>query len=277
MRTNDLFAWIKERHSIYTRRKAGQKKPWTEDEILLNYRFCNVYRELDKVTIWITNNWRKPYENDPGVWFAMMVSRLVNWPDTLAVIGYPSPWNRKAFVDGIKSRAGLGKAYGSAYIVSTNGRIMDKDSYLADHVCQPMWDQRDKLRPTNNDTLDSFHKRLMKCNGMGSFMAAQVVADVKYTPWLKNAKDWHTWAAPGPGSMRGLNRVMDRPIDATWPGMSWQNQLVELKTVIDALAEKEGMPPIHGQDLQNCLCEWDKYERTRLGQGKPRSGYLGRG
>jgi hypothetical protein len=31
--------------------------------------------------------------------------------------------------------------------------------------------------------------------------------------------------------------------------------------------------PLHAQDLQNCLCEFDKYERARLGQGVPKQIY----
>jgi hypothetical protein len=31
----------------------------------------------------------------------------------------------------------------------------------------------------------------------------------------------------------------------------------------------------HLQDVQNCLCEFDKYERVKYGQGKPRSSYPG--
>jgi len=41
------------------------------------------------------------------------------------------------------------------------------------------------------------------------------------------------------------------------------------------LAAEVGMPKIHMQDLQNCLCEFDKYERVRLGEGRPRNGYRG--
>ena len=84
MRTDDLFAFVRERHQIYLRRKAGQTKPWTTDPILQQYRFCNVYRELDTVTKWIRDNWRRPHCDDPDLWFAMVVARLVNWPDTMA-------------------------------------------------------------------------------------------------------------------------------------------------------------------------------------------------
>lgn len=29
------------------------------------------------------------------------------------------------------------------------------------------------------------------------------------------------------------------------------------------------------QDIQNCLCEFDKYERVRLGEGAPKQRYPG--
>jgi hypothetical protein len=29
-----------------------------------------------------------------------------------------------------------------------------------------------------------------------------------------------------------------------------------------------------GQDLQNCLCEMDKFERVRLGEGKPKRRFV---
>jgi hypothetical protein len=46
-----LCYFVRERHNIYLRRKAGKPKPWTEDPILQRNYFCNVYRELDKTTV----------------------------------------------------------------------------------------------------------------------------------------------------------------------------------------------------------------------------------
>ena len=41
------------------------------------------------------------------------------------------------------------------------------------------------------------------------------------------------------------------------------------------MAYDADLPPIHAQALQNCLCEFDKYERVRLGEGRPRNNYPG--
>lgn len=284
MRYKDLFAWMKERHAICTRREAGKPKPWTTDPILQSYRFCNVYRELDTVTQWIASNWRQPWAHDRDLWFAMVVARLVNWPDTLFTLesaiyrGGSVQWYPLAFVKQMHRRRDAGeKVFSGAYIVSTNGHKMDKAEYLAEHVLTPLWQARAQVRPREGDTLASFHARLMEFDGMGSFMAAQVVADVKYTPGgvLLGAPDWWTWAASGPGSRRGLNRVCGFSVDDPWREERWLEDLSALQTSVDRLMAKAKMPRLHAQDLQNCLCEFDKYERVRLGEGKPRSLYPG--
>src|ERR1700730_3740631 len=47
-----FFDWCRERHSVFEKRLAGQQFPWTDDPILTEYIFCNVFREQDKVTRW---------------------------------------------------------------------------------------------------------------------------------------------------------------------------------------------------------------------------------
>ena len=278
MRTKELFAFIKERHAIYIRRAAGQPKPWTRDPILQQYRFCNIYRELDAVTQWIAANWRKPHKADTHLWFAMVVARLFNSPETLQAIGYSVPWQPSRVKKILHERQDVGlRNFNTAYMVATNGCVMNKIEYLAQYVLEPLWRDRKKINAVYStcNTLAWFHRLLMQYQGLGSFMAAQVVADLKYVQPLHSATDWWMWAASGPGSRRGLNRVMGYEVNAPWNEATWYLNLMTLKAAIDPLVAKAGMPPIHAQDLQNSLCEWDKYERTRLGQGRPRQLYPG--
>lgn len=273
-RVKELVAFARERHQIYIHREAGVKKPWTKDKILQNFRFCNVYRELDTVTAWIRENWRDPNSGDPNLFFAMTVARLINWPATLAEIGYPKKWDAARFAKIVNGREG--KAYSGAYIVSTNGNKMNKAEYLGQRVLTPLWENRKTIAPVRGDTLAAFHTRLMKYDGLGSFIAAQVVCDTKYamrSP-LSDAHDWGTWAASGPGSRRGLNRVIGCATDAPWNENKWLLTMHALHGEFNALWPKDWQP-VNMQDLQNCLCEFDKYERTRLGEGRPRSTYPG--
>lgn len=260
-----FIGFIIERHKVYLARTAGKPKPWTQDHMLQQYKFTNVYRELDRVTKWIEVNWRTPYENDAHLWFAMVVARLVNWPPTLLEISssvfekHKVKWNPEKFVMAMHRRKDADEqVFSGAYIVSTNGRAMDKAEYLASEVLTPLWDARSNL--TAAPTLEKLHQWLMKFQGMGSFMAAQVVADMKYTPLWQDAADWHTWAASGPGSRRGLNIVCGRPVDAPMNERVWLQTLQALRTIVNKKLPKS-WERLHAQDLQNCLCEFSKYTR----------------
>lgn len=280
MRHKELFAWMQKRQAIYEARRAGKPKPWTKDLILRQYRFCNVFRELDAVTVWIKDNWRAPNHNDPNLWFAMVVARLFNLPNTLQAIGYPVPYQPIKIYKATEAiRASGSNIFNGAYIVSTNGIKQDKVQYLVQRVLTPLWDDRKKITvayQNHGSTLAHFHSVLQQYQGLGSFMAAQVVADLKYVGPLNNASDWHMFAASGPGSRRGLNRVCDVAVTAPWREATWHANLLELKAAIDPLVAKAKFPSVvHAQDLQNCLCEFDKYERVQLGEGRPKSKYPG--
>lgn len=285
MRVSSVLTFILERHKIYMRRSAGEQKPWTSDRILLSYRFCNVYRELDAVTLWISKNWREPLDAKHSVngWFWMAVARFVNDTGTLEELTpmvLRDVWDEKFFIETLKARRDRGlRVFNPAYIVSTNGRKMDKVDYVGKHVLSGLWTQCERLTPRVSDTLLSFHTRLTSADGVGSFMGAQIVADIKYMRScpLIQAPDWWSFAAPGPGSMRGLNRVYERTTKESWPGTSWLHHMIQLKNALDPLIEQAGLQKLHMQDLQNCMCEFDKYERVRLGEGTPKQLYPGLG
>lgn len=271
MRDKELCLFIAERHRIFLNKEEGKPRPWTKDPILQTYRFCNVYRENDAVSKWIAKNWRNPNAGLDDIWFAMVVARLLNLPESMAAIGFPLPWKPEKVRRILHERKARGdKNFNAAYIVSTNGNAMDKVDYLLERVLGPLWMARKLLRPKPGDTLEEYHALLSRYDGLGSFMAAQVVADLKYVRPLIDASDWHTFAASGPGSRRGLNRVLDRPVDSTWPGKTWS---VELGRLHLAVAKRLPNLPLHAQDLQNCLCEFDKYERARLQEGTPKQLY----
>lgn len=274
MRIKKFFAFVQERHNIYLRRQSDKPKPWTKDPILRKFRFTNVYRELDPVTIWIRKHWSSHHIGDGEVWFAMVVARLFNQPAMLEELGYPVPYCPAKIYHVTQERKERGERnFNAAYIVSTNGRSMEKEDYLVQHVLTPLWKGRENF--TGEPTLSKFHQRLMRYTGMGGFLAGQVVADTKFTALLKDAPDWWTWAASGPGSRRGLNRVAGTVPEAPWREEAWLATLTDLNTQLIPLLKKAKMPRLSAQDLQNCCCEWDKYERVRLGEGRPKQLYPG--
>lgn len=281
MRTKEFVNFIKVREAARVGHDANEPKPWVKDLIIQKYRFCNVRREDDKVTRWIAKYWRAPLSelDSPNLWFWMLVARLVNNPETLNLMSMVlnDKWSEREFIKAIRTRMRNGeKAWGGAYIVSTNGNKMEKSSYIAEHALTPAWKRRKEIQPRHGEDLKEFCRRLLTLNGVQGFIAGQVIADAKYAdPYLRTAWDWQTFAISGPGSCRGLNRVVGRALNEPWREQHWHDELSALRTETN----KRLVPPwengLHAQDIQNCLCEFDKYERVRLGEGKPRSTYPG--
>lgn len=261
-----LAYWINERDKIRRRKEAGDEKPWSVDPTFQTTYFCNVHREDDRVTKWIKENWR-PHFPHPNYEIAVILSRMINWPDSLEVLGFPENWDKDRLLKTFQSIEG--KKWGNAYVITTHGMKMPKDVYvfsLVDAIKEFSKDIR------NCQTCMEAYNFLQVFDGLGSFLAAQVVADLKNTKGhpLEIASDRTYFCAPGPGSLRGLSWYHNEKITNRY-----------FHTAID-VAYEETMPlvnsdikPIDMQDFQNCLCEFDKYMRVSTGAGRSKRRYPG--
>jgi hypothetical protein len=262
--------FVAERHRIYERRARGELSPWTTCPILSAFRFCNIHRQADRTTIWIAKNWRGPHAADPDLWFAMCVARVLNWQPSLEAIGYPVVWDPARFVSVLEARAKRGlKVVSMAYKVPTpREKGTRRIPFIAHEVLTPISARREHLRARMTGTLADAHEALSSCDYLGGFLSAQIIADLKYVGPLRHAVDWATFAAMGPGSARGLNRALDRPRDSAWQEPAWYKELVRLHTRVTPHYAERGLPATDMQDLQNQLCEFDRYERVRLSPDK---------
>ena len=267
----ELLHWITERESVRKLKEAGEPKPWTLDPILRDYKFCNVERENDRVTKWVFDKWLLPNAESKNIAFAMCVARHFNWPDTLEVIGYPETWDPEVVRSNLKAHREQGnKVYTGAYLVSTCGRKMDKIDYSIDIVLNPLYE---KIRnPDRGETLQEYWNYLLQFDGFASFMAGQVVADLKYIYPLFASEDWWVWAPLGPGSIRGLNRYHRRPLAYNLTQAQGLQELLLIQEMIHT--ETQLKLPLH--NVQNCFCEFDKYVRLKYDGGKVRSKYNGK-
>lgn len=266
----ELSHWINEREAVRARKESGAPAPWTTDKVIATVRFCNVHREDDKVTRYIRNS--PVYSGvDVPVW-VVVLARMVNRISTLERI---APYVESGDLAGVKAtlkhfREGGTVIWGNAYTISTCGRTMDKVDYVIDHVVQAVKDVGE-THPYSFARLSTTFLQLTDVDGLGSFLAAQVVADLKNTPChpLNLAPDWHTWSAPGPGSLRGLTAYFGKTIT---PRL-YQEAIEQCYDETIPLV----MPyvgHIHMQDFQNCLCEFSKYMKVKNGAGHARNSYV---
>lgn len=276
-----LWHWIREREAVRMRKDRGDAFPWTDDPIIGAYRFCNVRREDDRGTVWIRENIREPYADHPMLWLMLCIARQINWPETLAELIAEKAWPiNSAFAPQwitatLNARQQRGeKVYTGAYMISAPAtKGANKQAYIAETVIGALWRRREHF-PSLYVTMRKVHEWISASNGWGPFMAYQAVVDMRFTSILGNAPDIETWAAAGPGTIRGLNRLHGRPVKAS---VSQSQALDEMRTIYKTVQVETGVA-MDFSDVPNILCETDKYLRVKNGEGKPRALYVpGRG
>ena len=276
-----LWDWIAERHRIYLKKMTGEPAPWTQDPALRQYRFCNVFRELDKVTVWLRENWREPFADSDYLWIAMCLARQINWPETLAEVGFPEHgYDAAAVRQALEARKLRGdKVYTGAYMISAPaGEFagMGKPEYTAQIVVGALWRTRnefdDLFAAGRQPTMQVVHSWLKQFRGWGDFMAYEVVTDLRHTRYLRNAPDINTWAVAGPGAIRGLHRLHGRPYKRA---LSQEQACEEMRELL-ALSRSslpDFIPALELREIEHSLCETDKWLRVAAGQGRLRSKY----
>lgn len=306
-RINDIAAFMKARHDIYLDRKAGKPGPWTADPVLRDGRFCNIFRELDTVTIWVDKHIRQPFADHPHLWFMLAAARYINWPDTLAELIQTKQWPDNPdfepswLTTALEHRAVRGdKVYTGAYMIraesdpSKEWYSWTKHRYIAEIVLGRLWEDREewqRMLETTPGVLRAFNRletvwekfQQPRYIGWGPFMAYEVVTDLRHTRYLRNAPDIWTWANAGPGAIRGLNRLYGRDLAAKPRPEQTNAEMLKLMIELNDLDEPgfnetfgepcDINPRFEMRDIEHTLCEHDKYQRVANGEGKMRSKY----
>lgn len=305
MDAQPLWDWMNERHRIYLDKRDKMLPPWTSDWIFNTYRFCNVFRELDTVTVWVRKNIREPYANHPYLWFMLAIARTINWPPTLQRLmdagAWPSvdgewDWRKAARVLQLMMNERK-KVYTGAYMIRAesdpNNPWYDrtKQEYICGCVLGNLWNARDNIHDifdhtaTSSLSLQYMHEVFKKFHGWGPFMSYELVTDLRRTRYLELAPDIYTWANAGPGAIRGLNRLSGAAIGTPLRPELANTQMVSLLRIArgadgvrSPLSLELRSKNLEMRDIEHSLCETDKYLRVKNGEGRPRARYVaGRG
>lgn len=267
------------REGLRLRKEQGGPWPWSDDPILNTYKFTNVKREHDRTTRWMRKNWTTPNQYRPAgeIIFNCALFRYFGTWEFAEEIGWQREWHPEDIVNSAKRRALAGKrVFTGAYIIPTLGHRGPKREAVARLILTPLWRCKDDLGKVATETQSwrATADRLKQLPGFGGtgFMMKEVLQDAMQTPVLKDAFDRNSWCPAGPGARRGLNRLAARDLKAS---ASEKQLLDEMCTLFEITRSSVPiwMPELELHDIQFQLCEFDKYERVRLGQGHPKSLY----
>lgn len=269
----DLYWYFAcERQNIFIKKLNGEPSPWTTDEILQNYKFCNSYRVNDRVSQYLLKNViynGKKYSNDDML-FRILLFKLFNKESTWELLLDHfqditlKTFNKEEYSKVLEEAISNGvKIYNDAYISCANkafGYDRKHDNHLS--LLDKMFN------------IDEMQDKIIKCQTMkegfdiiksypliGNFMAYQLVTDINYSEAVNWKEDEFTVA--GPGSLRGIKKCFIDKGDLSNEDIiryMYEHQDKEFKR-LNLNFKRIGNRPLQLIDCQNIFCELDKYCR----------------
>lgn len=261
-----------ERQAVYFRRLTDPVGPWSEDPILNEYRFTNVYRITDRVSQYLVRN----VQYDPAraqtpteVFFRTMLFKMFNRIETWETIERqlgPISWQGTR-VDQISEvldrRIRTGdRVYSAAYIMPSPA--FGHHRKHANHLALLDRMMRDGLpdQLTSAQSLNSAYEMILMYPGLGPFLAFQFCIDLNYSILLNFSEA--DFVVAGPGALDGISKCFhnaqsqDPSTVIHWMVERQDYEFGRLDLGFDGLFGRR-LQPI---DCQNLFCELSKYARV---------------
>jgi len=265
-----------ERQKAFELRLAGKPSPWSDDLIIQNFKFCNVFRAADRVSQYMIKEVCYNIEpNHPDDRLFQIVafrffSNIATWEAMCELLGR-APIVQD-LVDGTFEaaiehvRRTYGKLYTGAFILCATdayGRRLKhlnhielfKDMFVNERIAETI---------RRAGSLQVIYLLLHKFPLIGDFMAYQIAIDLNYSEYVNFSENSFTKA--GPGALRGIKKVF-----SDTNGLTPEEIIMWMVEHQDEEFKRFGYDfhglfgrKIHAIDAQNLFCETDKYCREAL-------------
>lgn len=260
---------------IFYRRRAGQIAPCSDDPILNEYKFCNVYRALDRESQHLIRDVAYAPKVAPEDRLFQIVlyrffSRWTTWQSLTKILSHAPTLADLASGELAKVLEEVRRKnktlYTGAFILCATdafGEGLKHRNHLA--LWRKMFvDDRLSTRLLRTRSFKEIYETLETYPLIGPFMAYQIAIDLNYSELINFSENDFT--QPGPGALRGIRKAFQSLGGLTPPQIVlW---MVEHQTEEFA---KQGISfpglfgrPLQAIDCQGLFCEFDKYCRVAL-------------
>jgi hypothetical protein len=269
------FYWrfASERQRTFERRVSGQPPPWTDDPILREYKFCNVFRAADRVSQYMIRE--VCYHDEPCTpedrLFQIVAfrtfSKIDTWRSLRDFLGrYPTLDDLAdgSFGDGLERVKVLNRGLYTGAFILCAADAYGQSSKHRNHVelFRHMFlkgNLGERLQQAGS--LRQVYEELHSYPLMGDFMAYQTAIDLNYSGIINFSENDFTQA--GPGALRGIRKCFENSGEYSpteiilWMVEHQEQELARLDLPFHGLWGR----PLHAIDCQGLFCETDKYCR----------------
>lgn len=269
------FYFIQERMNMFWR-KFDNSKILTEDPILQEYKFTNVYRACDRVSQYLIRN---VISKDSTKYSAedmllrILVFKVFNRINTWEYLEEVSPISLASFdvkelsqllTERQKSMPIFSNAYMMTGSHSKYGHISTKHQVWLQMIEDEFISGHGFRKILNSYSMLDVYNLLRTYPLIGDFLAYQYTIDFNYSPYLNF--DENSFVKAGIGAVRGIKKCF------VSYGKSYEDAIRYTYDHFEELQQRYGYTdfrPLPGRepkliDLQNCFCETDKYLRAAM-------------
>ncbi|TFK54287.1 hypothetical protein OE88DRAFT_1177880 [Heliocybe sulcata] len=268
-----LFYWMAERDAIRRRKAAGEAAPWTNDPILAEYKFTNVFRVFDRTSQYVLRNVinrgsQDLYETCFRVMLFRSFNRISTWEllDSELDLTWAN-FNYNAYRRVLQEGDVDGAIYGHAYILIAPNAYGGRKSY-ENHLglLQHMLEDGLPEKLVNAACMKEAESIVSSYKGMGPFLSFQLLLDLNMTPHFQFSED--EWAICGPGAAEGLQKIFGCGVKGIELEVmkylrDTQYKHWERLGITDLPRLHDGRLGIALVDLEHSLCECEKYARVK--------------
>lgn len=269
---NTFWKFAAERQAIFFRKLQNPSPPWTEDQVLQQYKFTNAYRAADRVSQFLIRKVIYEGDQDPhAVFFRIILFKVFNKIETwelfrsqLGEISYS-----KRFISSCdrmlqKALANKTRVYSAAYIMPSGGHWHQAPHKHSAHLrlLSVMMNDEVPARLASYKRMSQGFELLRSYPMIGDFLAYQFVTDVNYSSVTDFSE--MEFVIPGPGAKDGIAKCFS--------DLGGLNPAEVIKLMADRQESEFQRLGLQFQtlwgrrlqliDIQNLFCEVSKYTRV---------------
>lgn len=256
-----FWTYLAARHSITMKRLRREPWPWTDDPILRDYRFPNVYRELDRGTQYLIHE-LLPQLQPKDVLFNLVAYRHFNKIETSRLI---LPLRDPIDLDRVEEILdGCGFfPYTNAYRTSVNSFMGTRSQIKNSIEAMKVWmeDLDEKLLPLLSGRMRGVVRAFEEIPGVGPFVAYVIACDLTYTRLV--GYDENDDCFPHTGSIAALRELTGFEVNREMA----RDKCYELLGLHEDELDQLGFEWWEGKTLsvrsiEDGLCEFMKYQKA---------------